>query len=186
MNSNINQTCQKMTDCSKLRILFPLYRLSFWNNEIFWYLKRCIFWFNGQISLIFVSEEKWSCKFLEIKKFEKGRQRGAYINSILQDNKNLKIDVSEDFSSMRRFLTSRLPPLFKICRNIKNILSLSFCTKNEVDWAIASICILIWIWIDTQAKSMIFFDYEIPFLASFWHFLAKNEFLKFKTLYILI
>ena len=72
MNSNINRTYQKMTDCSKLRILFPLYRLSFWNNEIFWSLKRCIFWSNGRISLIFVSEEKWSCKFLEIKKCEKG------------------------------------------------------------------------------------------------------------------
>ena len=37
---------------------------------------------------------------------------------------------------------------------------------------------LILIWGDSQAKSMIFFDYDIPFFASVSHFLAKIEFLR--------
>ena len=69
---------------------------------------------------------------------------------------------------------------------MKYINSASFCTKNEVHKASRSIFTLILIWSDSQAKSMIFFDYEIIFYASFSHFLAKIEFFEFKALYIRI
>ena len=94
------------------------------------------------------------------------------------------------FSSMRLFLMAHLPPLlpslFKKVLIMKYINSISFCTKNEVHKASRSIFTLILIWGDSQAKSMIFFDYEILFYASFSHFLAKIEFLEFTTLYISI
>ena len=43
---------------------------------------------------------------------------------------------------------------------------------------------LILIWGDSQAKSMIFFDYEILIFARFSNFLAKIAVLDFKALYI--
>ena len=67
---------------------------------------------------------------------------------------------------------------------MKYINSVSFCTKNEVHKASRSIFTLILIWGDSQAKSMIFFDYEILFYASFSNVLAKIEFLEFTALYI--
>ena len=78
-----------------------------------------------------------------------------------------------------------LPPLFKIFLIVKYINWASFCTKNEVHKSSRSIFTLILIWGDSQAKSMIFFHYEILFYDSLSHFLAKIEFFEFKALYIL-
>ena len=63
---------------------------------------------------------------------------------------------------------------------------INFFSINEVDKTSTSIYTSILIWSDSQAKSMIFFDYEIIFYASFSHFLAKIEFFEFKALYIRI
>ena len=110
------------------------------------------------------------------------------MNSMLHDNKKskkgtflkiFKYEVVFDGTSAPPFAS-----LFKIFLIMKYINSVSFCTKNEVHKASRSIFTLILIWGDSQAKSMIFFDYEILFYASFSHFLAKIEFLEFKALYI--
>ena len=64
--------------------------------------------------------------------------------------------------------------LFKIVLIMKYINSVSFCTKIEVHKASRSIFTLTLIWSDSQAKSMIFFDYEIPFFGLFLPFSCKK------------
>ena len=101
--------------------------------------------------------------------------------------KNWKIDIFENFSNTELFsrthLPPLLPPLFKIFQIIKYITSVSFCTKNEAHKVMKSMYMLILISGNSQAKSMIFFDYEIPIFARFSHFLAKMAVLDFKALY---
>ena len=113
-------------------------------------------------------------------------------NLILENCMTIKED-SENFLKIFKYevifdgtSAPLLPPLFKKVLIMKYINSVSFCTKNEVHKASRSIFTLILIWGDSQAKSMIFFDYEIIFYASFSHFLAKIEFFEIKALYVRI
>ena len=122
--------------------------------------------------------------FLKLKS-EKGRAKGGHTSiQFFMSIKIWKIDIFEDFSSTGLFLRTHLPPLFKIFQIIKYITSTSFCTKNETHKLIRSMYMLILIWGDSQAKSMIFFDYEILIFARSSHFLAKMAVLDFKALCI--